>query len=136
MEKKRIAQKAAQNCATRGMRKQNEDDGIRTRNHRIDSPSISRSNINSHKQITTSNSAYCSAGRSDMQREGGILDADLARLVCRHGRRCRNRSVPQSGGAGWHRRAFERKHTIAGTAECLGGVQIDRCGCGTLAELV
>jgi hypothetical protein len=62
-------------------RKLSEDDGIRTRNHRIDSPIISRCNVNSTKQITEDNDACCSAGRSDLRSEGGQSDPDLAALV-------------------------------------------------------
>jgi hypothetical protein len=58
-----------------------EDDGTRTRNHRIDSPIISCSKANSSKQITTDDGARCSAGCSDLQGEGDIHDADLARLM-------------------------------------------------------
>ena len=58
-----------------------EDDGTRTRNHRIDSPPISRSNSNSHKQIATSDAGRCSAGCSDEHGEGGICGADLACVV-------------------------------------------------------
>ena len=59
----------------------NEGDGTRTRNHRIDSPPISRSNSNPHKEIATPAVAGRSAGRSDEQGEGGVADADLAALV-------------------------------------------------------
>jgi hypothetical protein len=58
-----------------------EGDGTRTRNHRIDSPPIPFSNANPHQQLTASDAAGRSAGRSDQQGEGGIADADLARLV-------------------------------------------------------
>ena len=58
-----------------------EDDGTRTRNHRIDSPLTSHSNPKPHKDNTKSDAAGRSAGRSDEQGEGGITDADLTALV-------------------------------------------------------
>ena len=58
-----------------------EDDGTRTRNHRIDSPLVSRSKSQPDKQIAPSGPAGCSAGCSDQTGEGGIPDADLAALV-------------------------------------------------------
>jgi len=58
-----------------------EDDGTRTRNHRIDSPLKPRCKPNPHKAVTPSADSGCSAGCSDQQSEGGIPDADLAALV-------------------------------------------------------
>jgi hypothetical protein len=58
-----------------------EDDGTRTRNHRIDSPVKPRCKPNPHKAVTPSADSGCSAGCSDQRSEGDIPDADLAALV-------------------------------------------------------
>ena len=58
-----------------------EDDGTRTRNHRIDSPLVPHSNPLQAKQLTSIPDSRCSAGCSDQQGEGGISDSELARLV-------------------------------------------------------
>ena len=59
----------------------NEDDGTRTRNHRIDSPLIADSKSIARKQIAKTEANGRSAGRSDKASEGGVADAELAALV-------------------------------------------------------
>ncbi|HXD86517.1 MAG TPA: hypothetical protein VN641_08490 [Urbifossiella sp.] len=62
-----------------------EDDGTRTRNHRIDSPELSERKSRNDKRVTPTNAAGCSAGCSDLQSKGGIsgpdADPELAAIV-------------------------------------------------------
>ncbi len=58
-----------------------EDDGTRTRNHRIDSPTPNLTKPQKNKQFGDCCDSGRSAGRSDEQGEGGILDAELAALL-------------------------------------------------------
>ena len=60
----------------------NEDDGTRTRNHRIDSLNLAGSNPKSVNDFDTSETPGRSAGRSDTTGEGGPpADPDLAALI-------------------------------------------------------
>ena len=60
---------------------ESEDDGTRTRNHRIDSPPISRSNSKQDKQFAPPLEACCTTGRTRDTSEGGIVDPELAALL-------------------------------------------------------
>ena len=58
-----------------------EDDGIRTRNFRIDSPRTSYCNSHSESTLRQPMTAGRSAGRSEERGEGGFSDPELARLA-------------------------------------------------------
>ena len=58
-----------------------EDDGTRTRNHRIDSPQIADCNSQQSMALTSNAAAGCSAGCSEKTSEGGNTDPELAGLV-------------------------------------------------------
>jgi hypothetical protein len=56
-------------------------DGTRTRNRRIDSPIIARSNPQQHKQFAKPVDDGRTAGRTHVPGEGAVADAELAALV-------------------------------------------------------
>src|SRR5262249_25945651 len=58
-----------------------EDDGTRTRNHRIDRPHITRANTLKNKSFAASDTGASSAGRSKQQGEEDAPDAELAALM-------------------------------------------------------
>ncbi len=55
--------------------------GNRTHNHSLRSPADTGCKPLSHQQVTSSDAAGRSAGRSDQRSEGGITDPELARVV-------------------------------------------------------